>query len=386
MQTDAIHGSEYFDEDTGTFIVPIFQTAIFELERNRGLPRKSDRGKDLKYSREENPTVRALEKTLAKIDKGEDALSFSSGMAAISSVFLAFLKSGGEIVIAKEVYGSTLQLALSLKKFGVKVTVAGPDTEQIIESISERVSLVFVETMTNPMLRVLDIPAIIKRCKEVGATIIVDNTFVTPVIYRPLLDGADLVIHSATKYLAGHNDVIAGVIVGPRRLISDILWDWRRLLGCIISPFDAFLVLRGLKTLELRVKKHCENAKAVAEFLNEHPKVSEVLYPGLPDNKYHGIARRLFSNGMYGGVVSFRVKGNMNSVIRVMSALKMIKISPSLGGTESIMTYPIVTGAATMPPEIREELGITEDLLRLSVGLEDVNDIIEDLDRALKAA
>ena len=222
-----------------------------------------------------------------------------------------------------------------------------------------------------------------KVCKEEGLVLAVDNTFVTPILYRPLEDNVDIVIHSMTKYIAGHNDVIAGVLVSSKDTIIK-LWDWRRKLGNIISPFDAFMALRGVKTLGIRVKKHCTNAQAVAEFLKEHPKVNEVLYPGLPDSPYHEVARKLFNNNLYGGVVSFRIRGGKEEAIRVMKSVRIIRSAPSLGGPESLLTYPIISASKFMDSELRKRLGITENLLRLSVGLEDVNDIIDDLDDALR--
>ncbi len=381
FQTDAIHGHGYFDEKHGAFIPPIYQTAMFEQP---GWTRHSDRGMDLKYSREENPTVRALERVLAKLEGGEDSLGFSSGMAAISATYFALLSKGDRLVVPAEAYGTTIQLAQDLRKYGIEAKVAWPETDKLIDSIEEGTKLVLVETMTNPTLRVIDVPEIIKRCKEVDAVVVVDNTFVTPVLYRPLKDGASLVVHSLTKYLAGHNDVIAGAIIGDKSRIQD-LWDWRRKLGSIIAPLEAFLVLRGLKTLELRVLKHCQNALAVAEFLKEHPRVKEVYYPGLPDSPYHNIAKRLFKGRGYGGVVSFKIKGGSTEVTKIMRRLKIIKAAPSLGGPESLMTYPIISAAKTIPEDLRKALGITEDLIRLSVGLEDLDDIIEDLDQALKA-
>ena len=384
-QTAAIHGHGYYDE-RGCFIVPIYQAAVFEqIVRETGELRKTDRGTDLKYSREENPTVRHLELALAKLEGGEDSLCFSSGMAAISTLFIGALKSGDEVVLSKEAYGTTIQLAQELSRFGVRTRLAYPRAEDIAGVVTRDTKLVFVETMTNPTLKVVDVRELAKHCRDLGVVLAVDNTFVTPVIYKPLADGARLVIHSLTKYLAGHNDVISGALIGWRELVME-LWDWRRKLGCIASPFDAYLVLRGLKTLELRVRRHSESAVAVAEFLAEHPRVEEVLYPGLSDSEYHDLAMKLFRDGLCGGVVSFKVRGGFEEALEVLRRVRLIRPSPSLGGPESLMIVPVTSVAARMPPEVRKELGITENLLRLSVGLEDVEDIIEDLDRALQGA
>ncbi|MCD6096221.1 MAG: cystathionine gamma-synthase family protein [Thermoprotei archaeon] len=381
--TIAIHGHGYHDLEHGAVIVPIYQTAIFEHFDREGKLRTTDRGTDLKYSREENPTVRALEKLLAKLDSGEDSLCFSSGMSAITTLFMGLLNQGSKILITEEVYGTTLQLIMDLRKFGIEVHTVYPDTSCIIEKIDKNYDLIFIETMTNPTLKVIDVREVAKVCKEEGLVLAVDNTFVTPILYRPLEDNVDIVIHSMTKYIAGHNDVIAGVLVSSKDTIIK-LWDWRRKLGNIISPFDAFMALRGVKTLGIRVKKHCTNAQAVAEFLKEHPKVNEVLYPGLPDSPYHEVARKLFNNNLYGGVVSFRIRGGKEEAIRVMKSVRIIRSAPSLGGPESLLTYPIISASKFMDSELRKRLGITENLLRLSVGLEDVNDIIDDLDDALR--
>lgn len=377
-QTTAIHGHNFFDEELGVFIPPIYQTAIFEQP---GYTRRSDRGLDLKYSREENPTVRCVEHVVTKLERGGDTLCFSSGMAAISCLFISILKSGCTVLLPKEAYGSTIQLAQDLNKFNIRIILAEPSTEKFIDVIDKNISLVFIETITNPMLRVLDIPEVVKKCRDLKIPVAVDNTFTTPILYKPLIDGVNYVVHSMTKYLAGHNDVVAGCITGSKEFINDA-WHWRRKLGTIASPFNAYLILRGLKTLKLRVEKHCENARIIAEFLSNHSKISKVYYPGLPDNEYHDIARKMFNN-RYGGVVSFKIKGDRSEVIKIMKSLKIIKSSPSLGGVESLLTYPIISAAMGIDENIRRDLGITENLLRLSVGLEDVNDLIEDLDKAL---
>lgn len=302
-------------------------------------------------------------------------------MAAISTTYFSTLKIHDKLVLSAECYGTTLQLGKKLRDLGVEVSVSWPETENIIESISKDTKMVLVETITNPTLRVFDIPEISKVCRENNALLVVDNTFATPYLHKPLKNGVEIVIHSLTKYLAGHNDVVGGAVISGRERILH-MWDWRRMLGSILPPFEAFLIIRGLKTFELRMEKHCKNAQIIAEYLEDHPKIREVLYPGLPSNRYHNLASKLFEKG-FGGVVSFRVKGGEGEVKRLMNSLEIIKPAPSLGGAESILAYPIISAALTMPEEVREKLGITEDLLRLSVGLEDIEDLIEDIDRAL---
>jgi cystathionine gamma-synthase len=242
---------------------------------------------------------------------------------------------------------------------------------------------VFLETITNPTLRVLDAPAVVKVAKDFGAVVVVDNTFATPVLAAPLSYGADVVVHSATKYLAGHNDVVGGIAVVARREHLEDLWLWRAMLGGIMQPFEAFLTLRGVKTLFVRFERQCRSAMAVAEFLAEHSKVSEVIYPGLPTHPNHGTARRLFGD-KFGAVVSFRLRGGRDAAVKFFKSLKIITPGPSLGGVESIATYPVASAASPIPEEDRKMLGITEDLVRLSVGLEDPADLIEDLDQALR--
>lgn len=380
FETVSIHGHEYFDEKLGVFIPPIYVAAMFEQP---GWTRKSDRGLDLKYAREENPTSRALEHVLAKLDLGDDALCFSSGMAAISTVYFSILSSGDKVVIPREAYGMSIKLAQDLSKYGVEAVIPWPETDDIVDDIKKGVKLVAVETITNPTLRVLDIPKIAEKCKEVGATLVVDNTFASPVLYQPLKDGVNLVVHSVTKYLGGHNDVIAGAIIGSKDDIKG-LWNWRREIGNILGPFEAYLVLRGVKTLKIRVEKSCTNAQKIAEFLSSHPKVKGVHYPGLSRDKYHGVAKKLFKGG-FGGVVSFNIKGEQEEVIKLMKQLKVVKAAPSLGGTESLLSYPVIGASGTMPEDVRKTLGITADLVRLSVGIENTDDLIYDLDQALNS-
>ncbi len=383
--TDSIHGHGYYDVETGSFRVPLYLSTVFEHpDRRTGESRKSDRGFEQKYSREENPTVRAFEKVVAKLEKARDALAFSSGMGGIAAVYLSALSSGDTVVVSKESYGVTQELALNLSKFGVKTVLAGPDTEDFLHKIGRGVSLVVVETMTNPLVRVVDVPAIAKRCQEVGARLVVDNTFATPLLYRPLDHGAWLSVHSVTKYIGGHNDVVGGAIAVNDPLDLVELWDFRRRLGSIMGPFEAFLALRGVATLKARFDLQSKNALALASFLQDHPRVEAVYYPGLKDSPYHKTASRLFlEKGAYGGVLSFKVKGGKPKAIEVLRKIRLIKPSPSLGGTESLLNYPITSASKTISPAVKRELGITENLLRLALGLEDVDDLEADLDQAL---
>jgi len=386
FSTDSVHGHDYYDLETGAFKVPLYLSTIFEHpDRRTGEARKSDRGFEQKYSREENPTVRGFEKVIAKLEKGSQSLAFNSGMGAISAVYLSALASGDTVLITKESYGTTQDLALNLSKFGIKTVLAGPETEDFIAKIKPGISLVIVETITNPKARVVDIRAIAKRCKEVGARLVVDNTFATPLLYRPLSDGAWISLHSVTKYIGGHNDVVGGAIVLNDSMDLVDLWEFRRRLGSIMGPFEAFLSLRGVSTLKVRFEAQCANALAIAEFLEDSPKVDEVFYPGLKSSPYHKAARALFSEKMYGGLLSFTVRGGKKEALEVLRKVKVIKPSPSLGGTESLLNYPITSASKTISPAVRKELGIGDNLLRLALGLEDIEDLKEDISQALSS-
>ncbi len=386
FSTESVHGHDYYDVETGAFRVPLYLSTIFEHPDPRtGESRKSDRGFEQKYSREENPTVRGFEKVIAKLEKGKEGLAFSSGMGSISAVYVSALSSGDTVVISKESYGTTQDLALNLAKFGVRTVLAGPDTSDFIEKVKPGVALVLIETITNPLVRVVDVPAIAKRCEEVGAKLVVDNTFATPLLYRPLENKAWLALHSVTKYIGGHNDVVGGALVlnDPVDLVE--LWEFRRRLGSIMPPFEAYLALRGVATLKARFDVQCRNALALARFLHDHPRVESVHYPGLKDSPYHKIATRLFAErGLYGGVLSFKVKGGKRDALDVLKKIRLIRAAPSLGGTESLLNYPITSASKTLSPAVKKELGIGENLLRLALGLEDVEDLQEDLAQALR--
>jgi cystathionine gamma-synthase len=384
FSTESIHGHEYYDVETGAFKVPLYLSTIFEHpDRRTGEARKSDRGFEQKYSREENPTVRGFERVIAKLEKGSQSLAFNSGMGAISAVYLSALSSGDTVIITKESYGTTQDLALNLSKFGIKTVLAGPETDDFIAKIQPGISLVLVETITNPQARVVDVRAIAKRCKEVGARLVVDNTFATPLLYRPLSDGAWLVLESVTKYIGGHNDVIGGAIALNDSIDLIDLWEFRRRLGSIMGPFEAFLSLRGVSTLKVRFETQCANALAVAEFLEDSSKVEQVFYPGLKNSPYHKTAKALFAERMYGGLLSFKIKGGKKEALEVLRKVQIIKPSPSLGGTESLLNYPLTSASKTISPAIRKELGIGDNLLRLALGLEDVEDLKTDLSQAL---
>jgi cystathionine gamma-synthase len=359
-------------EDTEYIIQPIYQSAIFKHPFGSKI-----RGRELKYSREDNPTVHLLERKMQALEGADDCLAFSSGMAAISTLFLGTLGKGDEIVTSKEIYGASLVLLRSLEKFGIRVKPVLNGS--LIKAISKDTKMVFVESITNPTLGVPDIPAIIEGSRDVGAMVAVDNTFATPFNYRPVESGADIVVESATKYLGGHNDVIGGILAGPKDLLTR-LWEWRRNLGGSLDPFAAYLIIRGLKTLSLRVAEHNRSAQSIAEWLVKQPVVNVVHYPGLHSSHYHERASRLMEG--FGGVVSFEV-GNGEKAMRLLKALTFIKTAPSLGGAETLITHPASSSHRSISIEERRELGIEDGLLRLSVGLEGKDDIIADLKIAL---
>ena len=381
----AVHGYEPLKDLYGSVLPPVYFSAVYEYVDYESAA-KSDRGIEVKYSREENPTVRALERALAALEEGEDALAFASGMAAISTVLLSLARKGLRVLILKEMYGTTVQLVEELSQLiGYEVVKAYPSTEAVEEAIKDvKPDVALIEPMTNPTLKVLDLKKLSKVFRDFGVTVFVDNTLTTPVLLRPLKLGAAGIIHSTTKYLSGHNDALGGAVIGSRDLISR-LWEWRRKLGNTQQPMEAYLTLRGVKTLELRVARSSQTAMALAEFLQDHRAVEEVLYPGLKGSPYHEVARSNFERELFGGVLSFKVRGGLAEAKRVLSSLKLAKPAPSLGGAETLVTIPALTASSRLNEEDRKELGITNNLIRVSVGLEDPEDLIEDFDQALRS-
>ncbi|AFK51203.1 cystathionine gamma-synthase [Thermogladius calderae 1633] len=375
---------EGLNDPYGSHIPPVYLSAVYEyVDYEQGLAKYTDRGTYVRYGREENPTVRVLERLLSSLEETEDALAFNSGMAAETTLFLYLMKPGIRVVMSAEVYSTTYLTVRNLvEKVGAKLDLVFPSAREILESVGREPAVVFVETVTNPTLKVVDLVELAEGLKDTGSTLVVDNTFATPLNVKPFKLGARFVVHSLTKYIAGHNDVVGGALLGTKKEISE-LWDWRRMTGSIMPPFEAYLVYRGAKTLEVRFERVSKSAKAIAEFLAEHSKVEGVHYPGLDKDEYHPIARRLFATGNYGGVLSFRVKGGYEGALRFMKKLRVIKRAPSLGGTESLAVLPAKAGSMYLPEDLRRRLKITENLVRLSVGLEDVNDLIEDIDQAL---
>jgi len=378
-------GSEGF-EGLRPVMPPIHLSTAFEFV-SEGDAVRSDRGFPIKYGREESPTVRVLERLLARLEGFEDALAFSSGMAAIATLITHAAGRVRRVVTLLEGYSTSIQLLERLSKaMGFELVKAWPSAEAVVECLECREGveeLVFAEVMTNPTLKVLDVAELaegVRGCS--GVKVVLDNTFTTPILLRPSDYGAVASVQSLTKYVAGHNDVIGGGVEAGSGLIKE-LWDWRRVLGNAMHAFDAYLTYRGLKTLEVRFARQCRTAAQVAEFLEDHPRVEEVMYPGLRSSPYHGIASRVFRVRAYGGVVSFVVKGSAGDAAAVLRRFRLIKPSPSLGGVDSLASIPAFSAARYIPREVRLRLGIRDSLIRLSVGLEDPQEIIEDLDAAL---
>lgn len=362
---------ESIDPTTGAITTPIYQTSAFLYPE----------GEKYRYSREVNPTVLELGKKIAELEGAEAGLAFSSGMGAISTTMLTLLRPGMKLLVHVDMFGRSLRFTKDyLSSWGVKVDVAPASDQRMLEMISTGYDVVMVESITNPLLRVIDLERVGKACSEIGATLLVDSTFATPINQRPLEFGASLAIHSASKFIAGHNDVITGLIAGKGELVRAID-QMRRTLGTSLDPHPAYLTIRGMKTLKIRMDVINRNAQQVAEFLEAHPKVAKVYYPGLKSHESHSVARRVLKG--FGGVVSFEVKGGVEEALKVMKSTSVIIPAQSLGGVNSLISHPATMSHRTLSPEERRASGIGDSLLRLSVGIEDVEDLIEDLDKAL---
>src|SRR5690606_15509671 len=338
------------------------------------------------YSRYENPTVRMFEQRMALIEGAEDARATASGMAAVNAALTCPLRAGDEIVCSRAVFGSIAYIVNDLlPRFGVKSTmVDGTDLAQWEAAITPRTRVVFLETPANPTLELVDIAAVAALAHRHGARLVIDNVFATPVLQKPLELGADIVVYSATKHIDGQGRCLGGIVLGPKSFIEDELAPYLKHTGPALSPFNAWVLLKGLETLELRVARHVSNAASVADALAAHPQVAKLIYPGRPDHPQHALARRQMSAG--GGMIAFAPKGGKAAAFRFLNALKIIDISNNLGDAKSLVTHPATTTHQRLSEEERARLGISDDLLRLSVGLEDPRDLIEDLLQALENA
>ena len=355
--------------------MPVYQTATF---RHPAL----GEGTGFDYSRSGNPTRSALEDTLAEIEGGARGFAFASGMAAIDCLFRTF-KPGDAVAVTEDPYGGTFRLLDKVfRPLGVDIVFVDTSRIEVLQNVLDRgIKAIFVESLTNPLLKVADIPAICDMASAKGVLTIVDNTFLTPCFQKPIELGADVVIYSATKYLSGHNDVLAGILVTKEKKLGDEIYFYQNSIGAVLGPWDSWLTLRGLKTLSLRMERQQENAHKLALWLQKHPRVTRVLYPGLPQHPGHEVLKT-HSSG-FGAIVSFEVD-DPALVPYILSHVEVFLFAESLGGIESLITFPSVQTHADVEPEIREKLGINDRLLRLSVGVEAIDDLIEDLSQAMK--
>jgi len=378
FSTRAIHAGQAPDPATGAVVVPIYQTSTFAQDgvgKHRGY----------EYSRTGNPTRAALEQCIAALEGGAHGLAFASGMAAEATI-MQLLKPGDHAIAVDDLYGGTYRLFRRvLEPLGISFSfVDGSDLRAVERSVTERTRFIWLESPTNPLLKLVDIEAVSKLAHARQALVVVDNTFMSPYFQRPLSLGADIVVHSATKYLGGHSDVIGGTLVVNREDLGERLAFLQNAVGGVPGPMDAWLVLRGLKTLAIRMREHDRNARLVAAFLHEHPKVARVFYPGLPSNPQRDLARKQMSG--FGGMISFEVKGGLEPARRVVERTQLFTLAESLGGVESLIELPAVMTHASIPAETRRAHGVADGLVRISVGIEDVADLISDLDRALSEA
>lgn len=363
------------DPLTGALSVPIYQTSTFEQEAP-GVNRGYD------YARSNNPTRQALETLVATLEKGQVAAAFGSGLAAIDAV-VKLLKTGDEILAVDDIYGGAFRLFTQVyEKFGIKVNyVDTTEVENVVNGITANTKLIWVETPTNPTLKISDIEAIAAVAKGNNCLLCVDNTFASPALQQPLALGADLVVHSATKYLGGHSDLIAGIVVAKEKELGDKIKFLQNATGAILGPFDSWLVIRGIETLHLRIQQHCRNGQAVAEFLATHPAVDKVFYPGLTSHKNHLIAKKQ-SKGS-GGIVSFTLRNDTeDAAIKFVTSTQYFKLAESLGGIKSLVSHPANMTHKSIPVAKRRAAGVADSLIRLSVGLEEADDLIEDLKSA----
>ena len=376
FNSKTIHGGQEPDKAYGAVMPPIYQTSTYAQTTPGG-------HKGFEYSRTHNPTRQALERSLASIEAGEFAFAFGSGLAAMDAV-LKLLKPGDEVVSTDDLYGGSYRLFTKIfENFGIRFHFVNmSNVDNVKSALNKNTRMVWVETPTNPMMNVIDIQAISVLCQSNDVLLAVDNTFASPYIQQPLNLGADIVMHSATKYLAGHSDVILGSLVTNDKSLAERLCFIQNASGAVPGPMDSFLTLRGIKTLHVRMQRHCENAAQIANYLKTHPKIEKVYWPGFEGHPNHHIAKTQMSD--FGGMLSFVTKGaNYESAIRIVEKLKLFTLAESLGGVESLAGHPASMTHASIPKEIREQSGVVDALIRLSVGIEDVRDLIADLDQAI---
>lgn len=376
LKTKAIHTGQEPDPATGAVITPIYQTTTFAQDAP-GVH------KGYEYSRSGNPTRKVLDEVIADMENGAYAFTFASGSAALSTLCLALLKPGDHVIVGDDVYGGTYRfLDKVLTKFNVTMDFIDMSDLSHVESvIKDETKMLFLESPTNPMLKMTDLEAVIGLANKHNITTAVDNTFATPYLQQPLSFGADIVMHSTTKYIGGHSDVVGGALVLRDETYKDVIAFHQNSIGATPDPFATWLTLRGLKTLGVRMDAHCRNAQELAEFLEAHPNVEDVIYPGLESHPQHELAQKQMN--AFGGMISLRIRGGLEETNAFFKKLKYFTLAESLGGIESLIEIPAVMTHASIEPEIRAELGITDNLVRISVGIEDVEDLKADLAHAL---
>ena len=376
FNTKTIHGGQIKEKGYGAVMPPIYQTSTYSQT-------KPGEHQGYEYSRTHNPTRTALENSLASIENGNFGLAFSSGLSAIDAILKLF-EPGDEIISTNDLYGGSYRLFDKVfKKFGLKFIFSDlQNTEKIKDLISNKTKMIWVETPTNPMMNLIDINSISRLCKKNKILLAVDNTFATPYLQKPLDLGADIVMHSATKYLAGHSDVILGALIVKDDILAEQLYFLQNSSGAICGPMDSFLTLRGIKTLHVRMERHCFNAEKIIEFLSNHKKIDKLYWPGISTHPNYELAKTQMSG--FGGMISFTTKnGDFKSVQEITSKLKVFTLAESLGGVESLANHPASMTHASIPKDLREKTGVVDSLIRLSVGIEDHEDLINDLNQAI---
>ena len=377
FSTDAIHVGQEPDALTGAIVAPIYQTSTYVIE-------EMGKSKGYDYARTNHPNRKALERTIAKLEGGSAAYVFTSGMAAIDSVF-RLLRPGDHAILSQAVYGGVFRLTTQLlTQFGMEFSYVDTSCmEKVVAAIKPSTKMLYIETPTNPTMIVTDLAAIAKLAREKNLTLVVDNTFLSPYLQQPIALGAHIVVHSMTKYLNGHSDCVGGAVILTRKEDAEKIYFVQRSAGAGLAPMDCFLVSRGVKTLAVRMERHDSNGMAVAKYLEKHPKVKKVIYPGLESHPQHAIAKRQQKG--FGGMLSFDL-GSLEAAKALLNHVKICSLAESLGGVETLISHPALMTHASMPPEKQKEVGITQGLIRLSVGIEDVEDLIADLDQALAKA
>jgi cystathionine gamma-lyase len=374
--TKAIHAGVEPDPATGAIMTPVYLTSTYAQSA-------PGQHKGYEYSRSDHPTRAVLERNLASLEGVEYGLAFASGLAAENAV-LSLLQPGDHVVATRDLYGGTYRLFEQVwAKYGIEFTYAdGDDLDALRRAFRPNTKLLWVETPSNPMLTIVDLRAVCELAHAHGARVVVDNTFATPYLQQPFEFGADIVVHSTTKYLGGHSDVVGGALCLRDGALYEQLKFYQNAAGAVPGPLDCFLVLRGIKTLALRMEKHCENARRIAEYLARHPEVKQVRYPGLPTHPGHARARQQMRD--FGGIVTMELHGGVERAMRFLSSARLFTLAESLGGVESLMCHPATMTHASVPPEERARIGITDALIRLSVGVEDAEDLLEDLEQAIE--